>query len=120
MFVNKASEPLAQSASLIRNFVQLTGHRSRFQGVQYIRWNKLGLRQPTQQAIAAVEPVNGFIGRRRDGVQEIAIFIFFQARDVLPGASNSHREAIARRSLITPRRDTQVTWLCLICLNKFD
>ena len=71
MLANEASEPLAQSTSLIRNLVQFTRHRSRLQLVQCIRWDKLGLSQPPQEAIAAVEPVNGCIDRRRDGVQEI-------------------------------------------------
>jgi len=71
MLVNEASEPLAQSTSLVRNLVQFTRHRSRLQLIECIRWNKLGLSQPLQEAIAAVEPVNWFIDRYRDGIQEI-------------------------------------------------
>src|ERR1700682_4930070 len=58
MLSNEASEPLAQRASLICNFVQFTRHCSRLQHIQCIRWNKLGLSQPLQEAIAAVEPLN--------------------------------------------------------------
>ena len=47
VLANEASEPLAQSASLIRNFVEFTRHRSRLQLIQSIRRNKLGLSQPT-------------------------------------------------------------------------
>ena len=71
MLSNEASEPLAQRASLICNFVQFTRHRSRLQHVQCIPWNKLRLSQPLQEAIAAVEPVNRCIDRCRDGIQEI-------------------------------------------------
>jgi hypothetical protein len=71
MLSNEASEPLAQRASLICNLVQFTWHRSRLQRIQCIRWNKLGLSQPLQEAIAAVEPVNRCIDWCRDGVQEI-------------------------------------------------
>src|SRR5215469_8341698 len=71
MLVNEASEPLAQSTSLVRNLVQFTRHRSRLQLIECICWNKLGLSQPLQEAIAAVEPVNWFIDRCRDGIQEI-------------------------------------------------
>jgi hypothetical protein len=71
MFAHEAPEPFAQGADLVCNFVQITRHRSRLQRVEYIDWNKLGLRQPLQEAIAAIEPVNRRIDRRRDGVQEI-------------------------------------------------
>src|SRR5580693_10506546 len=71
MLANEASEPLAQGTSLVGNLVQFTRHRSRPQLTQCIRWNKLGLSQPLQEAITAVEPVNGCIGRCRDRVQEI-------------------------------------------------
>ncbi len=71
MVVNEASEPLAQSTSLVRHLVQFTRHRSRPQLIQRIRWNKLGLSQPLQEAAAVVEPVNRCIDRCRDGVQEI-------------------------------------------------
>src|SRR4029077_6544406 len=65
MLANEASEPLAQSSSLIGNLVQFTGHRSRLQLVLCVRWHKLGLSQPPQEAIARVEPVHGCIERRR-------------------------------------------------------
>src|SRR5580693_10542401 len=71
MLANETSEPLAQSTSLVRHLVQFTRHRSRPQLIQRIRWNKLGLSQPPQEAIAVVEPVNRRIDRCRDGVQEI-------------------------------------------------
>src|SRR5882724_2727976 len=71
MLANEGSEPLAQSTSLNRNCVQFTGHRSRLHLIQCIRWNKLGLSQPLQEAVAVVEPVNRCIDRCRDGVQEI-------------------------------------------------
>lgn len=71
MFAHEASKPFAQSADLVCDFVQLIRHRSRLQRVECIDWNKLGLRQPLQEAIAAVEPVNGCIDRCGDGVQEI-------------------------------------------------
>ena len=68
---NKSSEPLAQGARLLRNLVQLTRHRSRLQLIEDVRRNKLGLSQPPQEPIAAVEPIDGSIDRRRDGVQKI-------------------------------------------------
>lgn len=68
---NEASEPFAQGAGLICNFVQFARHRSRLQRLQCIRWNKLGLLQPLQETIAAVEPVNRCVDWRRDGVEEI-------------------------------------------------
>jgi hypothetical protein len=71
VLADKAPEPLAQGSRLIGNLVQFTWHRSRLQLIEYVRWNKLGLSQPLQQAIAAVNPINGCIDRRRDGVQEI-------------------------------------------------
>jgi len=71
MLVDEASEPLAQGTSLIRYLVQLTWHRSRLQLIQCINRHKLRLSQPLQQAIAAVEPINWFIDRCRDGIQEI-------------------------------------------------
>src|SRR6478672_233883 len=71
MLVNEASEPLAQGTSVICNLVQLTWHRSRPQLIQCIHPHKLRLSQPLHEAIAAVEPVDWFIDRCRDGVQEI-------------------------------------------------
>src|SRR5258708_34829091 len=71
MLANETSEPLAQSTRLVRHLVQFTRHRSRPQLIQRIRWNKLGLSQPPQEAIAVVEPVNRRIDRCRAGVQEI-------------------------------------------------
>src|SRR5215471_6652307 len=71
MLANETSEPLAQSTSLVRHLVQFTRHRSHPQLIQRIRWNKLGLSQPLQEAIAVVEPVNRCIDRCRDGVEEI-------------------------------------------------
>jgi hypothetical protein len=71
MLVDKSSEPLAQSTSLIGNLVQLTRHCARFQLIQCVRRHKFGLSQPPQKPITAVEPVNRTIDRRRDGVQEI-------------------------------------------------
>jgi len=71
MFANEASEPLAQSTSLIRNLVQFTWHRARLQLVECMRRNNLGLSQPLQQAIAAVEPVDRRVDRCRDGVQKV-------------------------------------------------
>ena len=71
MLANEASEPFAQGTSLICNLVQFTWHRSRLQLIQSIRWNKLGLSQPLQEAIAVVQPVKRCIDRCRDGVQEI-------------------------------------------------
>ena len=47
VLANKASEPLPQGTSLTGNLVQFTRHRSRLQLIQCIRWNKLGLSQPT-------------------------------------------------------------------------
>src|SRR5262245_28855932 len=71
MLSYKAAEPLAQSACLFRDDVQFTGHRSRLQFIECVRWDKLRLSQPLQEAIAAVEPSNRRIDRRRDRVQEI-------------------------------------------------
>src|SRR5262249_52879940 len=71
MLANETSEPLAQNTSLVRHLVQFTRHRSRPQLIQRIRWNKLGLSQPLQEAIAVVEPVNRGIDRCRDGVQKV-------------------------------------------------
>src|SRR5262245_36730662 len=71
MPANEASEPFAQISSLTSNFVQFTWHRSRLQRIKCIRWNKLGLSQPPQEPIAAVEPVDRRFDRRRDGVQKI-------------------------------------------------
>src|SRR5215813_8401032 len=71
VLVNEMPEPLAQNTRLIRNLIQFTGHRSRFQLIEHNRWNKLGLSQPLQQSVAAVEPVDWFIDRCRDGIQEI-------------------------------------------------
>src|ERR1700730_11006677 len=71
MLANEPCEPLAKSTSLVRHLVQFTRHRSRLQLIQRIRWNKLGLSQPLQEAIAVVEPVNRRIDRCRDGVREI-------------------------------------------------
>ena len=71
MLANETSEPFAQSTSLVRHLVQFARHRSRPQLIQRVRWNKLGLRQPLQETVAVVEPVNRRIDRCRDGVQEI-------------------------------------------------
>ena len=71
VLLDKASEPLAQVTSLVGHLVQFARHRALLQSVQCICWNKLGLSQPLQEAIAAVEPVNWSIDRRRDGIQEI-------------------------------------------------
>jgi hypothetical protein len=71
MLVDKSSEPLAQSTSLISNLVQFTRLCAHLQLIQCVRRHKFGLSQPSQEAITAVEPVNSRIDRRRDGVQEI-------------------------------------------------
>src|SRR5260370_37541687 len=71
MLANETSEPLAQSTRLVRHLVQFTRHRSRPQLIQRICWNKLGLSQPPQEAIAGVEPVNRRIDRCRNRGQGI-------------------------------------------------
>src|ERR1700728_4730901 len=71
MLGDKFSEPLAQGTRLIRNLVELTWHRARLQFIQRVPWHKLGLSQPLQELIAAVEPIHRCIHRCRDGVQEI-------------------------------------------------
>src|SRR5258708_4518246 len=110
MLSNEASEPLAQRTSLICNFVQFTRHRSRLQHIQCIRWNKLRLSQPLQQANAAVEPVNRCIDRCRDGIQEI------EAERV--GNENCRRSALHDRppkQATSSNRITSITSLDKLC-----
>ena len=71
VLLDKASEPFAQITSLVGHLVQFTWHRSLLHGVQRICWNKLGLIQPLEETIAALEPVDRSVDRRRDGIQKI-------------------------------------------------
>src|SRR5258705_5696444 len=103
MLSNEASEPLAQRTSLICNFVQFTRHRSRLQHIQCIRWNKLRLSQPLQQANAAVEPVNRCIDRCRDGIQEIEA--------ELVGNENCRRTAFHVRPPMQSKRSNLISSL---------
>src|SRR5215469_4413941 len=71
MLVDKSSEPLAQSTSLIGNLVQLTRHCTCLQLIQCVRRHKFSLSQPPQKPVTAVEPVDRSIDRCSDGVQKI-------------------------------------------------
>ena len=71
VLAHEAPEPLAQGARLVSDFVQVPWRRLLGQSLECVRRNKVGLSQPRDETVAAVEPVNRRIGRRCDRVQEI-------------------------------------------------
>ena len=71
MLAHKTSEPLAQSARLCGDFVQFAWRGLRGQRSQHARRNEVGLGEPSDETIAAVEPINRRIDWRRDRIQEV-------------------------------------------------
>ena len=71
VLAHEAPEPFAQGARLVGDLIQFAGRRLLDQRVQRLRRNKVGLSQPRDEAVAAVEPVNWLIDRRRDRVEEV-------------------------------------------------
>ena len=68
------TKPLNHSrkdARLVGDLIQFAGRRLLDQRVQRLRRNKVGLSQPSDEAVAAVEPVDWLIDRRRDRVEEV-------------------------------------------------
>jgi hypothetical protein len=66
MLAHKAPEPLTQSASLVGDLIQFARRRPLGQRIQGARRNQVGLTQPRDEAVAAVERVNRRVDRRRD------------------------------------------------------
>ena len=89
-------EPLAESASLVGDFREVPGRRSRRHCVERARWNEVGLSQPCDETLAAVEPVDTRIDRRRDRVEEI------EARRV----GDEERRRFVRHDGLSNQRDT--------------
>src|SRR3954453_5347920 len=60
---NESPEPLAQGPGLVGALVQFPRLPARLQGVQLTRRSEPRLRQPVDQAISIVEPIDGRIDR---------------------------------------------------------
>ena len=71
MFADEPSEPIAKRASFFGDLVQFGRSCLLAQGVEHVRWNKLGLSEPRNKALPAVEPVDRRVDWRCDGIQEI-------------------------------------------------
>jgi hypothetical protein len=71
MLAHEASEPFAQGARLFGDLVQFAWRRLRGQRSQRARRNEVGLSEPRDEAVAAVEPINRRVDWRRHRVQEI-------------------------------------------------
>ena len=71
VLAHKASEPLAQRARFAGDFVEFSQRGSLSRRIQRLLRNKVRFSEPHGEAFAAIEPVNGPIDRRGDGVEEI-------------------------------------------------
>jgi hypothetical protein len=71
MSMNEGPEPLSKLSGLSRDAIQLSRNSLRPQAVQHLGRHEARLLQPTQEALAAVDPVDLPVHRRGDRVQEI-------------------------------------------------
>ena len=67
----KASEPLAQRTRFAGDLVEFSKRGSLSRRIQRLLRDKVRFSEPYGEAFAAIEPVNGPIDRRGDGVEEI-------------------------------------------------
>ncbi len=71
MRLDEGPEPLAEASGLSGDAIQLSRNSPRPQRIENFGWHKARLLEPSQETVAAVDPVDLPVHRRGDRVQEI-------------------------------------------------